>query len=305
MRWILADGNWLAHALRYGLWQSGCNLDENPEQVLFGYLETLRRICLAGRVRNNNLHVFVDSKRSLRRELVESYKSARRSKTVEPNEAEFNTKFWAQMLQVWNVELPRLGVSVYVEDGFEADDLIAKVCKDLPRKDFATIVSADNDLFQCLSKQVDCYNSQTGKHMTLARFEEEKGISVSQWVKVKAIAGCPGDSVSGVRGVGEITAIKWLRQELPTKSVYIARIAKAADSIKQTMRLVQLPFEGTSDVTMTETKWNQGAFRKMCVKYNFQEYMAAGMVQWAWAMLFRMTDLRDRQSVRKRRYVHI
>ena len=47
---------------------------------------------------------------------------------------------------------------------------------------------------------------------------EKYRIKPFEWHKVKAIAGCSSDNVKGVAGVGEITAIKYLKGELKKES---------------------------------------------------------------------------------------
>ena len=64
---------------------------------------------------------------------------------------------------------------------------------------------------------------------------------------MKALAGCSTDSVPGIKGVGEKTAIKYLKNELKESSkIYQRIISKEGWNIyKRNIELVKLPFTGT------------------------------------------------------------
>jgi 5'-3' exonuclease len=78
-------------------------------------------------------------------------------------------------------------------------------------------------------------------------FKERYGISPKRWIAVKALAGCNTDNIPGITGVGEASAVKYLRGNLKESSIYYRRIEEGiAQGILQTNRaLVKLPFEGT------------------------------------------------------------
>ncbi|GAF86980.1 unnamed protein product, partial [marine sediment metagenome] len=69
-----------------------------------------------------------------------------------------------------------------------------------------------------------------------ARLQSEHGCSPDEWVLVKALAGCDGDNVPGVKGIGPKTAVKIIRgQHKTTLSDY-------QDIIDKNLELVKLPF---------------------------------------------------------------
>ncbi|MFH1547636.1 MAG: hypothetical protein ABIC57_04060, partial [bacterium] len=70
-----------------------------------------------------------------------------------------------------------------------------------------------NDLFQLLD-YCTLYNISTKTLTTKEEFERNYSISSRKWHLVKTIAGCSSDNVSGAKGVGEKTAIKYLNNEL-------------------------------------------------------------------------------------------
>ena len=103
------------------------------------------------------------------------------------------------------------------------------------------IVSTDQDLWQLLSgDRVTVWNPRTKKMLTEQAFRERWGIGPSQWADVKAIAGCPGDGVPGVPGVGEKTAAKFMAGRLKDTTKAYNRVVEANDLWERNLRLVRL-----------------------------------------------------------------
>ena len=78
---------------------------------------------------------------------------------------------------------------------------------------------------------------------------------------VKAIAGCNSDNIPGVRGIGEKIASAYILGE--AKPMAVAKIEASMDTIKETLRLVKLPFEGTPDLEFIPDALNYDAFMRM------------------------------------------
>ena len=133
-----------------------------------------------------------------------------------PDLTEWEKEEWEiafdQFKQLRKRILPRIGFNNnHLQTGYEADDLIAKYVKDNAEE--LVIASADNDLLQLLYF-ADFLNLSKNKLITSKSFFSEYGILPAQWGMVKQIAGCSSDNVKGIQGVGEITAIKYLKGEL-------------------------------------------------------------------------------------------
>ncbi|MFH1609683.1 MAG: hypothetical protein ABID40_03550, partial [Candidatus Bipolaricaulota bacterium] len=81
------------------------------------------------------------------------------------------------------------------------------------------------------------------------------------WAEVKAIAGCSGDGVPGIRGAGDRTAVKYLNGRLNVTTKVWGRIEAGRGMIQRNLRLVRLPFEGCPEVRLVEDRptvegWN-------------------------------------------------
>lgn len=265
MNLILVDGSWMAHRARHGF-ASGDRFLNDPNLALHGVLQNLRDVCLDSRIRSTNMHVFFDTRHSKRKEIDPSYKR-KRAESCEADRTESDL-IHELMDAMATRHFPRIGIPTYAHSGYEADDLMAVVASARSaRGQKVTIVTADSDLWQCIDRNVDWYNPMTGKAFTYSSWMESMAIEPKQWADVKAIAGCTSDSVPGIKGVGEVTALRFVRDELPTKSVYYQRIMgeEGQQIIKHTRRLTTLPLDGTPKIPLqTVTEWDRDGFDGVC-----------------------------------------
>lgn len=106
----------------------------------------------------------------------------------------------------------RLGMTQYVEDGFEADDIIAaywRTC-DGPMR----IVSDDKDMYQLLDERRDvAIIRHDGEMFTEDDFVSKHHCLPCQWADVLAYAGDKADGVIGMAGIGYVTAAQHIGAE--------------------------------------------------------------------------------------------
>lgn len=221
--------------------------------VIYGLLQDI--IQLQDSFDTNRLVFTFDVGRRKRNEVLPTYKE-HRHKDLTPEEEANLEDFRKQMVLLRKSYLPRIGYqNILFAPGFEADDIIASVCRNLPEEDEAVIISADNDLLQLLAPNVLIHNPNTHKTVTLQSFKKAHGIEPKLWSKVKAIAGCKGDGVPGVRGVGEKTALKFILGQLKPDSKAQRDIVEQWQSVVlRNKALVKLPFEGTPTFELREDK---------------------------------------------------
>jgi len=245
----------------------GTRPDGEETGIIFAFLTRIR--FLAEMFHVDDLVFAWDSKRSLRKETSTWYKADRNNKELIPDEDWEDLQcMYRQMNQLHDI-LPRIGLTNVVgQDGCEADDIIARICFDSLLK--ITIVSADADLFQLLMPHVRMYNPHTRKWMDGQKLREEKGCTWKQWWKVKAIAGCSGDEVPGINGVGEKTAIQFLNGELPKhyKKYQMIVSEEGRERIRLNGPLVRLPLPQTEPVKLGRCKFDPDAFLEVCDEYN-------------------------------------
>src|SRR3954469_15403922 len=110
-----------------------------------------------------------------------------------------------------------LRIPVYEMQGYEADDVIGTITKQLDGNDDleTTIVTVDLDMLQLVTPRVRLMTTRSGVENTImydiARIDERFGLRPDQMVDYKALKGDPSDNIPGVPGVGEKTAAKLIR----------------------------------------------------------------------------------------------
>lgn len=241
--WLLIDTNNLCHRAFYAT--GGLSYNNTPTGVLYGVFGAIMQ--LEGEFpKARMVFAFDKGRKSHRRTLYTPYKKRRRTKTEA--EKQKYKDLYKQINILRKKYLKKIGFrNVLSKSGFEADDIIARLCQSL-RRDKVIIISSDEDFYQLLTTDnVSMWNPRTKAMWTRSRFKEVYGIDPEQWVMVKAMCGCSTDEVCGIRGVGERTAIDFLRNKLSTKTKkYNSIVCKEGKSIiRRNIPLVQLPFDGT------------------------------------------------------------
>ncbi|MDW8571045.1 5'-3' exonuclease [Staphylococcus shinii] len=106
---------------------------------------------------------------------------------------------------------------------FEADDVIGTLAEAYSDQNQVYIVTGDKDILQCINPNVEIWLTKKGFNIynryTLNRFQNEYGLNPTQLVDVKAFMGDTADGYSGVKGIGEKTAIKLIQSYGSVESV--------------------------------------------------------------------------------------
>jgi DNA polymerase-1 len=100
-----------------------------------------------------------------------------------------------------------LGAATFIDDEYEADDLIAALAARLtPDGHKVVIVSSDKDLAQLVSDQVTLYDFGKGERYDAEAVVQKFGVRPDQIVDLLALAGDPVDNIPGVAGIGRKSA---------------------------------------------------------------------------------------------------
>jgi DNA polymerase-1 len=136
-----------------------------------------------------------------------------------------------------------LRIPVYEMTGYEADDVIGTITKQLdPMDDLeTTIVTVDLDMLQLVTPRVRLMTTRSGVENTVmydvAKIDERFGLRPDQMVDYKALKGDPTDNIPGVPGVGEKTAAKLIRDfgDLDTLLARLDEVtpAKLGDKLRE------------------------------------------------------------------------
>lgn len=261
-----------AHYLCWRAYHTTGKLTYNGDAtgVVFGFLrdiETLRSRFLTDRM----AFCFDSTSVSKRKQLRPSYKANRNVVHCSPKELNDAESVRRQINQLRLHTLSQLGyLNVFMEPGYEADDIIASICRSGLEKDII-IVSGDADLFQLLRKGVTMYNPRGNENTDARSFQKKYGIEPVLWPMVKAMAGCRSDNIAGVHGIGEKTALKIVRGELPKNHKAVIAVADNQDAVNDNLALVRLPFPGCPEYEIEDQPDIQpGPWREVLRKFGIK-----------------------------------
>lgn len=242
MRWVVFDTS----AMMHRAWHA---MQMNSKHLLTVLWAQVARVLRRTEVQGAAVVFAFDSARSLRREeLSPNYKKRKRQHTV--REAKEYKRLHLTIDYLRMKLLPSMGIQALCWDGLEADDMIAAAAESMIDRlgDRLFIVSADSDLFQCLRSNVSMLHLTKGQIIDVAWLHKVKGVSPVQWRRVKAIGGCKSDGIRGVPGVGEKSAIAFVRGEL--KGAKRRCIEAYHKRIARNMNLVRLPYSSAVRVEL-------------------------------------------------------
>ena len=212
---ILIDGNNLMFRSYYATLYSGSIMKNSKGVVtnaLYGFTTMINKIIEEEKPKY--MAVAFDIGKNFRHEKYDHYKEGRR---------ETPEDLKSQMVIARKI-LDAMGIKHYEVENFEADDIIGTIAayadKD-PEFD-ATIVSSDRDLLQLISDVVDVKLLKQKGYVRYnpVTFKEDYGIDPIRIIDLKALSGDASDNVPGVKGIGEKTALKLLKEYGSLENIY-------------------------------------------------------------------------------------
>ena len=241
---LLLDTTYLCHRAYHAV--GDLAFGDKGTGAVFGVLRDI--VTLQEEFQTDRCVFAFDAGVGLRYALLPTYKHSRAARhavdTVEERAA--RKDFALQVLALRHKHLTEIGFrNVVACQGYEADDIIASIAAAVPGDEEAIIIGSDKDLWQCLRPNVSCWDPQRRKATTAVSFLQQWGLEPARWADVKALAGCSTDDVPGVRGVGELTAARYLRGELGSHLKTAQRIRAARHLYQRNIQIVRLPFAGT------------------------------------------------------------
>lgn len=250
---------------------------EKKTGVIFGFIQKI--ISLAKKFETSDFLFCWDSKKSYRKLIYLEYKANRRKDLSDQEEADLKLAL-EQFTELRINTLPAMGFNNnLMQTGYEADDLIAKVVIENCYQSF-WIVSTDQDMYQLLDKAA-IYNHKTKQTILYKDMLKKYSATPSLWAEVKAIAGCSSDNVKGIKGVGEMTAIKYLQDRLSDGKIK-NRICeeKGQEIIKRNRKLVYLPFQGRKElhIELKKDSLSKDKFIEVFMQYGFESLLKKNVV---------------------------
>jgi len=206
-RLLLLDGHSLAYRAFFALpVENFSTATGQPTNAVFGFTSML--INMLRDERPTHIIVSFDvSRQSFRTEKYAEYKAGR-SETPAP--------FQGQVSLVKEV-LEALRIPVVEKPGYEADDVIGTLTKQGRAAGMEVVISTgDRDAFQLVDEHVTVLYPVRGVsevwRMDPAAVEAKYFVPPAQYRDKAALVGETSDNLSGVPGVGDKTAAKWIKE---------------------------------------------------------------------------------------------
>lgn len=221
----------------------------------------------------DNCIILWDDSYSYRREIYPEYKM---KKYIADDNIIKQKSIIDQEYENVQTVLKEIGFASYKKLGLEADDLFALYCQQFTKNNKIYLATKDEDLYQCLyNNDIIIYDPKLKIQKTRQWFIKEYGIIPDKWSTVKALAGCQSDNIKGIEGIGEKTAIKWIRQELNKSSIAYKKISDNLFDLRKfnfNIKLVELPFKQIK-LLDKQTKFNIENFIYYCQLFGFKSFL--------------------------------
>lgn len=223
-RLVLIDGNAILHRAFHAL-PPMRNSKGNPTNAIYGFVAMLLRVI--EELKPEYLSVTFDRpKPTFRNELYKEYQAHR---------PKMDDSLAQQVSGVHEI-VAALGIPIYEKDGYEADDVIGTIAREVEKNkkvDEVIIVTGDRDLLQLVDKKIKLFMPVKGlseaKIYGEKEAEERLGVPPEKVVALKALMGDPSDNYPGVAGIGPKTATTLLKQ-FSSISELVANIDKIKDA---------------------------------------------------------------------------
>lgn len=192
-----------------------------PANAVYGYTAFL--LDLLKREQPSHLAVAFDGSltTSFRNEIYPAYKAQRE---LPPAELE------AQLDACWEVT-KALGMAAYIDDRFEADDIIGTLIAKLAKHEGKfVVVSGDKDLAQLVNKRVALWDFAKDRRFDEKAVKQHFGVRPNQIIDLLALMGDAVDNIPGVKGIGEKTAVALLEKFASIEDIFekLERVEKMA-----------------------------------------------------------------------------
>jgi DNA polymerase-1 len=195
-----------------------------------------------------------------------------------------------------------LGAATFIDDRYEADDLIGTLCGHLEKAGHgAVIVTTDKDLAQLVDERTSLFDFGKGLRFTPDGVFEKFGVRPDQITDLLGLAGDTVDNIPGIKGIGGKSAAELLARfghleelyerldELPSLSSirgakslhaklaanrdiaflskWLATVARDAPGIEGTLK--SLEFRG-ADAAQVEALFSRLGFNKIRARVSYE-----------------------------------
>ncbi len=200
-RLVLVDGSSFLYRAFHAL-PPLSNSRGEPTGAIYGVVNMLRKL-LDSYDTPYFAVVFDAPGKTFRNDMFEDYKAHR---PPMPDELK-------AQLEPLKALIEAMGIPILVEEGVEADDVIATLARKAAKQGFDVVVAtSDKDLAQLVSDRITLDNTMSGTQLDVVGVKEKFGVPPERIADYLALVGDTSDNIPGVPKVGPKTAAKWLNQ---------------------------------------------------------------------------------------------
>jgi DNA polymerase-1 len=208
------------------------NSNGDPTGAIYGVISMLRK--LVKDYQPEYIGVIFDAKgKTFRENLYTAYKANR---PTMPDDLQ------RQITPLYAI-VDSLGLARLVQEGVEADDVIASLAQKAIQKHWPVLISTgDKDFAQLVDKHITLVNTMNNTQLDRQGVIEKFGVTPEQIIDYLSLIGDVVDNVPGIPTVGPKTAAKWLHQYGNLETL-IKNASKISGKVGENLRahLGQLP----------------------------------------------------------------
>ncbi len=213
--YLLIDGHSQAFRAFFGVRTPLVTSRGESTTAVFGFFRKL--FSVLREYQPDGVAVAFDKGATWRHEEFEAYKATR---DAMPDEMRPQMDRIEQVLEA--LKIPTLTL-----ENFEADDVLGGLARQAEEEGHdVLILSGDRDMFQLVSDRVKVLYTSGGPSPTTLAYgvpevaERYGGLDPEQFLEMKALVGDNSDNIPGVQGVGEKTAIRYLKEYGSLEGLY-------------------------------------------------------------------------------------
>jgi len=189
----------------------------DPTTVIFSILRSLDKLARKTKFDKCIIAWDVGGGSKFRKKIFPEYKGNRNYKDMQD---------YFDELDACRDYMKVFGFTQAIVKGIEADDIIAWLATKLRQEHKVVIISDDKDYYQLVKRNIKIYRPIKEEFVNDVWVEDEFGIKPKYYSLLQAIVGEPGDNIPGIRGIGPVTAAKFIRSFGTT----IRKIVKKCDN---------------------------------------------------------------------------
>ncbi|AEX84551.1 DNA polymerase I [Marinitoga piezophila KA3] len=263
----LIDGSGVAYRAFFALDQELQTSTGIPTNAIYGVTKMLIKILKKYIKTNEDAVIFVMDKKTVtyRHKLLEQYKANR------PETPKIFKEQIPYILEMVNA----LGIKTIAEEGVEADDVIATLAlKGKEKFKNIYILSSDKDLMQLIDEKIKML--RIGRGITdlieydIEKVKERYGFEPKKIQDFLALTGDTADNIPGVKGIGEKTATKLIKEYGTLEEIY--------KNVRNTTKSIQKKLTEGKDMAFLSKKLVQ-LITDVELDINWEDYIYRGYTE--------------------------